>query len=228
MPPSTALRTTAPIEHWSLVNAGGLLLATAAATWTQSLWPIVGTGVALLAALVGVAWGRWTSTGAFGWANAVTGLRVGLLALLPTVAGDGGAVVLLGVAFLGGDGLDGWVARRRGTTSSFGAFFDKESDALFLLTLCAGAAFTGRLPLSILWIGLLRYGFVVLLFLLRSRNRVESRFSLARYAYAAAVGALLGTFVLPPSVYEPAVTLAAGALVLSFAWSTIQLVVYAR
>jgi phosphatidylglycerophosphate synthase len=151
-----------------------------------------------------------------------------LLGGLPPAAAMGGwGPVGLGVAFLVADGLDGWWARRRGLTSEFGAFFDKEADALFLLVLCALSAFEGHLPTWILGIGLLRYGFVVLLFLVPASKKTEARFSFARYAYGAMVGALLCSFLPYPRLYEPLVALAAGALLLSFAWSTVQVVIKA-
>jgi len=226
--PHAARRTATVVERWSLLNALGMLGAAAGALWTTSVWPLLGSGGGLLAGLVWVARSRWTESGAFGAANAVTALRVLLLGALPplTAAGPWGPVVL-GGTFLAADGLDGWWARRRGLTSEFGAFFDKEADALFLLVLCALSAFEGHLPIWILGVGLLRYGFVVMLFLVQPPEKTESRFSFARYAYGAMVGALLCSFLPYPRLYEPLVTLAAGALLLSFAWSTVQLVMRA-
>jgi CDP-diacylglycerol--glycerol-3-phosphate 3-phosphatidyltransferase len=39
------------------------------------------------------------------------------------------SMILLGVVFAG-DGIDGWVARRRGSTSPFGAVFDIAGDRI--------------------------------------------------------------------------------------------------
>lgn len=202
-----------------------MLGAAAGAVWTTSVWPLLGSGGGLLAGLVWATRSQWTASGTFGGANAVTALRVLLLGALPSLAAAGGwGPVVLGGVFLAADGLDGWWARRRGLASEFGAFFDKEADALFLLVLCALSAFEGHLPLWVLGIGLLRYGFVVLLFLVQPPEKTESRFSFARYAYGAMVGALLCSFLPYPWLYEPLVALAAGALVLSFARSTVQVV----
>lgn len=70
-------------------------------------------------------------------ANVVTSIRLGL------VAGVTGALVGQWSAWLWGvslmalllDGVDGWTARRRGETSGFGARFDMEVDAAFILVL---------------------------------------------------------------------------------------------
>jgi len=174
--PVSSAPSATPVERWSLANALGVLGTTAGAVWWESAWPILGGGGGLLIALVVVAWNRWTPAGRFGAANGVTALRVGLLGLLPPAATAGpGVLAALGGLLLATDGLDGWLARRGNLSSEFGAFFDKETDALFLLVLCALAAFRGRLPDVILGAGLLRYGFVLVLFLVPPAETTEDR-----------------------------------------------------
>lgn len=171
----------------------------------------------MLGGLVGIERARWTPAGAFGWANGVTALRAGLLAVLPPAASAGPEVLIgLSVLLLGLDGIDGWLARRYDLSSTFGAFFDKETDALFLLLLCGLAAFRGPLPLWILGAGLLRYGFVVVLFLLPIAQKTEARSSWARYVYGCMVGALLASFLPYPSLWRPLVAVATAALLVSF------------
>jgi phosphatidylglycerophosphate synthase len=214
-----------PIERWSLVNAVGVLGAAAAAWGVGHAWPLLVGGGGLLGGLVLVAWGRWTPQGHFGAANGVTALRVGLLGLLPVAASAGpGALIGLSLLVLATDGLDGWLARRGDLHSEFGAFFDKETDALVLLVLCALAAFRGRLPTWMLGAGLLRYGFVVLLFLVPRAEKTEQRSSWARYVYGGMVLALLASFLPYPALYRPLVAVATGALVLSFARSLWRIV----
>jgi phosphatidylglycerophosphate synthase len=58
------------------------------------------------------------------------------------------------------DGVDGWVARRTGTASEFGARFDMETDALLILVLAALVVSYDKAGPWILASGLLRYGFV--------------------------------------------------------------------
>jgi phosphatidylglycerophosphate synthase len=214
-----------PIERWSLANALGVLGAAAVAAGMGSTWPLLAGGGGLLGALVVVARDRWTPAGTFGVANAVTALRGGLLGLLPPAATAGPGVLLgLGLLILSTDGLDGWLARRGNLDSEFGAFFDKETDALFLLALCALAAFRGRLPDAILGAGLLRYGFVLVLFLIPPADTTEERATWARYVYGGMVAALLASFFPYPALYRPLAALAAGALVLSFARSLWRIV----
>jgi CDP-alcohol phosphatidyltransferase len=77
----------------------------------------------------------------FGAANQLTTARAALVVLVtsligeprfPSVAGTA-AVVGLGAVVL--DGVDGWLARRAGMSSPFGARFDVEIDALLIQAL---------------------------------------------------------------------------------------------
>jgi phosphatidylglycerophosphate synthase len=101
----------------------------------------------------------------FGLANTVTALRAGLIAVLPAlILAPGGldpvaswAVIGFGLAALALDGLDGRIARRRNEASAFGARFDMEIDAAYVLFLSGLVAAAGRAGWWILLAGLLRY-----------------------------------------------------------------------
>lgn len=102
----------------------------------------------------------------FGAANAVTATRSTLVALVTALVAtsytDEISVPLLltmTVVALALDAVDGWVARRTGSTSELGARFDMEVDAFLLLALSAYVA--PDLGWWVLTIGLLRYAFVV-------------------------------------------------------------------
>ena len=89
-------------------------------------------------------------------------LPVAALALQAELAGPAlreAAVVLAAIALLL-DGVDGWVARRTGTGTAFGARFDMETDAFLLLALSVLAWRGGPVGPWILGIGALRYLFV--------------------------------------------------------------------
>lgn len=212
-------------EQWSLLNAAALLAAGPAALWMQSILPLLAVGIGMLGALIVTGRSEWTPEGGFGTANAITAIRIGLLALLAPAAGLGALYVIgLSVLVLVLDGIDGWLARRYTLSSEFGSFFDKETDALFLLLLCGLSTFRGPLPGWILGAGLLRYGFVVTLFVLPSPETSESRSSWARYVYLFMIGALLASFLPYPAMYRPLVLAAATALLASFGHSLWRIV----
>lgn len=212
-------------ERWALVNAIVMLATAGGAVWVRTVLPLLVVGLVMLGGLVVIERRHWTDPGYFGPANSVTALRVGILGLLPIAMSMGPAfLIALGLLFLLLDGLDGWVARRYALASEFGAFFDKESDAFFLLLLCGLAAFRGSLPVWILGAGLLRYGFVLALFLLPTPQTTESRSTAARYVYGLMVGALLVSFLPYPALYRPLVVGATAALLLSFGRSLWRIV----
>jgi phosphatidylglycerophosphate synthase len=101
-----------------------------------------------------------------GAANQVTLVRGALVALLVGLVGEGGdpTQVWLGVATASLaaslDGLDGWLARRHGTVSGFGARFDMETDAVLIAVLSVLAWELGKAGPWILLAGLMRYLFV--------------------------------------------------------------------
>lgn len=165
------------------VASVGLLLA-AGLAWlpTLGLGPaFVPWGLALLWFGAGVLLVRHgLRTGAhpharFGAANGVTLLRLALASVLvgligqadwappwaapDTVALAWGAVLLATVTALL-DALDGMLARRSGLASAFGARFDMETDAAFIVVLCAGVWQAGQAGPWVLAAGLMRYAFV--------------------------------------------------------------------
>lgn len=108
------------------------------------------------------------AVGGLGGANRITLLRVTLalpllgLVLWPQVIDDATRIwsVVLGTLALSLDGLDGWLARRTSTESSFGARFDMESDAALLMVLSVLAWRADQAGAWVLGIGLMRYAFV--------------------------------------------------------------------
>jgi len=108
----------------------------------------------------------------FGLANGVTAARaaasllllglwaeaaIGRLSLDPATRW---AAVAVAVLALLSDGLDGWLARRHGLSSAFGARFDMESDALLVLALALLVLAAGQAGAFVLLSGALRYVFV--------------------------------------------------------------------
>jgi phosphatidylglycerophosphate synthase len=58
------------------------------------------------------------------------------------------------------DGVDGWLARRSGLRSAFGARFDMETDALLIMALAVLAWTWEKAGAWVLFCGLMRYAFV--------------------------------------------------------------------
>jgi CDP-diacylglycerol--glycerol-3-phosphate 3-phosphatidyltransferase len=69
------------------------------------------------------------------------------------------SMILLGVVFAG-DGLDGWVARKRGSTSPFGAVFDIAGDRIVETVLWVYFAWERLIPLWVPFLVIVRGGIV--------------------------------------------------------------------
>lgn len=130
--------------------------------------PVFALAALLVYLPVAVLVGCHLPTGArLGAANRVTLARAVLVSLMAASLVDARwlsseAYALVGVATLAllADGLDGWVARRTGTQSDFGARFDMELDAFLILVLACCVVATGKAGAWVLAIAAMRYVFV--------------------------------------------------------------------
>jgi phosphatidylglycerophosphate synthase len=102
----------------------------------------------------------------FGPANQVTTVRALLVSLAAGFIGEARLpAIATAAATVGGaatalDGVDGWLARRTGLASAFGARFDMETDALLIQVLSVLAWQHGKAGAWVLASGLMRYVFV--------------------------------------------------------------------
>jgi phosphatidylglycerophosphate synthase len=110
----------------------------------------------------------------FGAANTVTMIRAAAATGLVVMVTDpvrfadpalAWAVVAIAAATLALDGVDGWLARRGGLASAFGARFDMEVDSGFALILALGLLTTGKAGAWVLLLGCMRYLFVLAMYL---------------------------------------------------------------
>ena len=91
---------------------------------------------------------------------AVAALYAGLLFHGDTASDLGWWLAVVAGIALALDGIDGWIARRTGTASPFGARFDMETDAFFILVLSCLVWQLGKVGAWVLAIGAMRYVFV--------------------------------------------------------------------
>ncbi|MEM1286735.1 MAG: CDP-alcohol phosphatidyltransferase family protein [Pseudomonadota bacterium] len=98
-----------------------------------------------------------------GLCNMITLARFACVCLLLSALVDGTtdrwAIIIIATLAFVSDGVDGWLARRTGYASTFGARFDVEVDSVFALTLALLAFFLAGAPWYVLLLGLPRYLF---------------------------------------------------------------------
>jgi phosphatidylglycerophosphate synthase len=159
----------------------------------------------------------------FGPANQITTIRTMLVALVAALAGEprfpmvatSAAAVAVLVATL--DGVDGWLARRHGISSRFGARFDMEIDALLILVLAILVAEFEKAGPWVILSGLLRYIFVAAgHYWPRLR---EPLFASRRRQAICVVQILALTLAILPAIQPPLSTVIAAAALAALAWS---------
>jgi phosphatidylglycerophosphate synthase len=215
-------RAMAPaLGAWTRWNAVLLLGAFGVALFMGRTWPVASCGVASLGALVAASRGAWTHSGSFGWANAVTASRAVIACAVGARLGDAPAellaLIVLGLFAL--DGVDGYLAQRRGTTSEFGALFDMETDSFFVLTVVLILFERGDLGVWVLVAGLLRYVYVLLRAVVPARNPDVPRSRFGRLAFTGLALGLFFAFAVPGVVGRTAALAGTALVTLSFARS---------
>jgi phosphatidylglycerophosphate synthase len=163
-------------------------------------------------------------TGApIGTANLVTAVRAVLVAAIaaaglatpaPRVAAT---VVVVGTVAALLDLLDGWLARRTGTATAFGARFDMEVDAALILTLSWLLWRFGVTGPWVLLSGLMRYGFVIATVVLPWLGRPLPPSRRRQVVCVVQIVALL--VALAPVVPGPLAWAASGAGLAALVWS---------
>jgi phosphatidylglycerophosphate synthase len=171
----------------------------------------------------------------FGLANVTTAFRAALTAAIggmvltaatPFAApGIFWTIIAIAAVSLTLDGIDGFLARRNGTASRYGARFDMEVDALLILLLAMAAYLSQTAGAWVLLVGLMRYAFVAAQAGI-TRLRGELPESLRRKIICVVQGAALCLAlvpVIPPIVQNLMLALALTSLAYSFAIDILHL-----
>jgi phosphatidylglycerophosphate synthase len=213
------------IERWSRSHAASMLAACGVSLGVGHGWPLSAAALVSFVVLVQIGAGAWTPRGDFGAPNLVTGLRLAATAAIGFgwVGGPSLALAALVLVLLVLDGVDGWLARRTGRASEFGAHFDMEVDALMVLTielaLWQGAGFGAWILIT----GLLRYVYVLALALVPARRAELPRSRFGRFAFTALMIGLIAALALPHAigVFAAAVgtVLVSASFARAFRWS---------
>lgn len=155
----------------SMMLGGGLLLMPRLFAFTDMYIAYSLAAFAVLVAAIGLGLYRFRGRSAvkrngFGTANAITMGRGVLICLVAGAIGQAWSApaawtfVAVSSFALIMDGFDGWYARRNGDDSPFGALFDQETDAAFILILAILVVDQGKAGPWIILSGMLRYLFV--------------------------------------------------------------------
>ncbi len=165
-PRSGSLAPVAAFGLASGLGAGALILVSELLFGAQESMPSI--GAALLAYLAATAFSASAIHQSYphaklGLCNLATLARLVIVGVLLVAvlerAMPNAALLALAILSLCLDGVDGWLARRQGLSSDFGARFDVEVDAAFALLLAIYAALTEVTGAYVILLGLPHYLF---------------------------------------------------------------------
>jgi len=210
------------INNWINLQAFSMLLATAVTIFLQSPAPVAAAAILSFAAF----WFRHRGYLKTAWplarlGNGLTALRL-MLILFVAFSIDAASSVLVFVLFLANislDVADGYAARNYGRATEFGAAFDLETDAFFVLV--AGLYFyhaAGYGP----WVlipGLLRYGYRLAAWSLKGERFRERRRPLLARLAGVNFGLITLAVILPATSQYGILLLSTGLVSASFAIS---------
>ena len=211
---------------------GGLALVAALVVGAHVL--TVGIGFLVFAVVTAAAMARDYPHNRLGACNAVTLARAAMTVFLAGAVVGGGVSpwVVFGVAVvaLALDGVDGWLARRAGLASDFGARFDMETDSVFAAVLALWLLVNGTVGWAVIVLGFSRYAFVAVgrvVSALQGALPVSMRRKAVCVVQIAALIALVCP-VTPPVLMTPVAVGAALLLLWSFAVDSWRLLRAAR
>lgn len=170
------------IDDWNLVNSAVLLVATGITLYVKNIAPLV-----IVASLSFI--GFFITQIEFlrsikpfaGYANWVTAFRLTLILvgmICHSSLGNLDLAAILGLAVTL-DVVDGWLARRFHQQSTFGMYFDMETDAFYVLLVCVYLYLQGMTEAWVLIPGVLRYIYRIFIFLVPKPDFKEQK---QRYA----------------------------------------------
>lgn len=163
---------------WDRYHCFALLIASIAFLFYQSLLLFVFIGIASSIILFYTCRSELNNLKPYGgWANRVTGFRflaTLVLALVYSKLTNFQIGIWLAI-LLPFDGLDGYLARKRSEQTKMGAYFDMETDVLFVCIAACILFIRGLAGYEILLIAFIRYFYIFIVFLLRLHKITEQR-----------------------------------------------------
>lgn len=214
------------VSAWVDLHAALMLAAALVAVVVESSLPVVAAACASFAWVVVRNRRELRLKPPFGgWANRITAMRLGLvLGIGAIMASTQQWLVLLSfVAIVVLDAADGYVARRFGWATDFGATFDRETDACFVLIAYLYFFLVDGIGAWILLPGLLPYAYRVLTLPVRPSPWRENKERLAAKLAGVNFVLLLAAVALPPPARNGVLVVSCAIVLTSFALSFIKL-----
>lgn len=210
------------IKRWDTIHCMVLLVAAAAFVFTGNLLLIV---IPAFASFVFLLYHRHDELKTLhpygGWANRITFIRliaIVALAFLHKNLSDLQITCWLGL-LIPLDGLDGYLARKRGEQTLTGAWFDMETDVFFVCLASCLLFQRSYAGFEILIVGFIRYFYVTLVFILKLNHIPEKKTQIGPVIAVIVFITVSISFVLPDLVRKLTIYTALILLLISFSYS---------
>lgn len=161
-----------------------------------------------------------------GWANRVTGIRFVAILVLALINGklSNVAIACWLAILIPLDGLDGYLARKRNEKTNMGAYFDMETDVLFVCIAACILFIRDLAGYQILIIAFIRYFYVFIIFLLGLYTIKEKQTKIGPIVAVIVFIALVLAFIVSAGIRVFIIDLALALILISFTYSFILLV----
>jgi phosphatidylglycerophosphate synthase len=217
-----AMNDEISIRNWNYLHAGFMVIALLVSVFVNEIFVFLSAGLISFSLYIIFHIPYIEKIKPFGgYANWVTFLRNILTFFLGFsffILSDI-QIVILALIIISLDGADGYLARKFKTQSTFGAYFDMETDAFFVALMSLILYKRDYADYWILIPGFLRYFYVLFLLLIGFHRRKEKRMKFTQVIAVVFFISLLSPFLLPYSVYFPCLVGASILIIISFAYS---------
>lgn len=184
------------------------------------LWPLLFWTVALsFVVFIGMHWREWGHFKPYGgYPNYVTAFRLGLVFLLAIAFPHltDWQIALWAAIVIALDGVDGMVARYFVQESYIGAYFDMESDVVYVLAMSSILYLTGKVEAWIFVPALMRYFYVLVIWISGKAEVSAKGGNWARWVAGSYFGVILLPFVWDADIAKICLAMVAIVLGLSF------------
>ncbi len=217
----------ATIERWYKAHAILMIVATLLFLLTNQLFWIPAIGGLSFLYFVMTNHKNWSQITWFGgYPNLATGFRLilflGVLIFQAQLSFfQIGVLASISVSF---DGVDGYLSRKFNQASYFGSYFDRETDAFFVLAMTCLIFHHQLAGYWVLTAGLLRYIYVVSLFFFKPAGKKESKSNRGKIIAVILMISLIACFLVNEKIFLPALILSTILVLYSFGLSFLGMV----
>jgi len=221
------MQKEASIENWYKGHAIFMIVATLVFLTTKQLYWIPAYGAVSFLYFLVTNRANWSAINWFGgYPNLATGFRLLLFLCLLFFQQHLAfyQIAIIATIVISFDGVDGYLARKHNQASYFGSYFDRETDAFFVLAMTCLIFHHQLAGYWVLTAGLLRYVYVVSLFFFKPAGKKETKSNRGKIIAVILMISLIACFLVNEKIFLPGLIIATILVIYSFGLSFLGMV----